>query len=250
MTSYGAIDAVKAAVQGRVERRHDQARDHGDHAGDGEGIRQVKHELEQIEHHAVGGHIRHCIQQVAQRHPQQLVIFCDSGERLQRVAALICLGTQGAFVFLGAERHGPCGQDAEQCGDDAECRPARLTFGARTSEHETESGHDRYHDNGAAVIANRTGERTERSIYAAFVRVGGDGGNHAPVGDVTHRIEHVEDDEHHDKQHDEPGLVHVDQPEQTGVDHDEQHGGDQAADELPRAEPAEAGVGVVHQVTQ
>ena len=82
------------------------------------------------------------------------------------------------------------------------------------------------------------------------MRVGGQCRDHTPVGDVAQGVEHVEHDEADDKQYDEPGGVHIDQAEHAGVDHYEQQGGDQAAKELPRAETAPFGGGVVHDVAQ
>ncbi len=75
-------------------------------------------------------------------------------------------------------------------------------------------------------------------------------GDHAPVGDVAQRVEHVEHDEGDDEQHDEQRGVDVYQTEQAGVDQHEQQGGDGAADELPRLEAAPLGVGVVDDVAQ
>lgn len=46
-----------------------------------------------------------------------------------------------------------------------------------------------------------------------------------------------------------PG-VHVHEAEQAGEHHDQQDAGHDAADELPRAEPAPAGVRVVHEVAE
>ena len=80
--------------------------------------------------------------------------------------------------------------------------------------------------------------------------VGGQCRNHAPVGDVTQGVEHVEHDEGDDEQHDEQRGVDIHQTEHAAEDDGEQHGRDGTADELPRTEASPLGGGVVDDVAQ
>ena len=117
-------------------------------------------------------------------------------------------------------------------------------------EHVAEEGDDRDDDDGQTVIADGAAEGAERGVGGTFVRIVGQRRNHAPEGDVAQGVKHVEHDEGDDEQHDEQRGVDVHQAEQAGVDQHEQHGGDGAADELPRLEAAPLGVGVVDDVAQ
>ena len=129
-----------------------------------------------------------------------------------------------------------------------EVHPAWLALGA--GERPGEVADDRDDDDGDAVVADRAGEGAKGGVGGTFVGVGGQRRDHAPVGDVTQGVEHVKHDERDDEQHDEQRGVHVDQSEHAGEDEHDQHGGDQSADELPRAETAPLGGGVIHEVAQ
>ena len=82
------------------------------------------------------------------------------------------------------------------------------------------------------------------------MRIAGECRNHAPIGDVARRVEHVEQNERDNEQRDEPGGVHVDESKQAGEHHHEQHGGHNASDELPDAETAPLGARVVDDIAQ
>ena len=244
------VTARDAPVQDRIQRGHDDARDDGDDTDDGVGGGVVQDELEQVHEHAGGGHVGDGVQQVGQGDPQQLVVLGDRLERGQRTAVLLGLGAQRAGAFLGAERHGAYGEHAEDGHDDGEAGPAALAFLMLAGEHVAEEGDDRDDDDGQTVIADGAAEGAERGVGGTFVRIVGQRRNHAPEGDVAQGVEHVEHDEGDDEQHDEQRGVDVHQAEQAGVDQHEQHGGDGAADELPRLEAAPLGVGVVDDVAQ
>ena len=221
-----------------------------DDAGHGVGGLVVEHELEQEEEYAGGGHVGDGVQQVGQGDPQELVVLEQGLECLERVAVLLGLGAQCVGAFLGAERDGPCGQDAEESDDDAEGGPAGLSFALGTGERPSEVADDRDDHDGDAVVADGAGEGAEGGVGGALVGVGGQRRDHAPVGDVTQGVEHVEHDEGDDEQHDEQRGVDVHQAEHAAEDHGEQDGGDQAAEELPWAEASPLGVGVVDEVAQ
>ena len=242
--------ARDAAVEHRVEGRGAQSGDDRDDAGDGEAVRSSEHVLELIKEHAGGGDVGHGVQQVAEGYPQELVVLGDGLERLDGVAVGLGLGAQPALVLSGAERDAPRGQEAEHGDDDGERRPAGAALLPLAGELPGEPADDGHDDDGDAVVADGSGERAERGVRAALVRVGGDRGDHAPVGDVAQRVDHVEQDEHDDEQDHEHAGVHVHEAEQAGEHHDQQDAGHDAADELPRAEPAPAGVRVVHEVAE
>ena len=117
-------------------------------------------------------------------------------------------------------------------------------------EHVAEVGDNRDDDDSDAVVADGTGERSQRGVGGTLMRVGGQRRNHAPVGDVTQGVEHVEHDEGDDEQHDEQRGVDVHQAEHAAEDDGEQHGRDSTADELPGTEASPLGVGVVDEVAQ
>ena len=82
------------------------------------------------------------------------------------------------------------------------------------------------------------------------MRFGRQGGDHSPVGDVADRVKDVEQDEDDDENDDENGFVDVYEAEQPGEDREHEDRRDDAADHLPRAEAAEARVGVVDEVSE
>ena len=244
------VAAWDVLVQNRVQRSHDEAGHQCDDAGRREGSLVVEHELEQEEEHASGGHVGDGVQQVGQGDPQQLVVLEQCLECLERVAVLLGLGTQGAGAFLSAEGNGPGSDDAEQHNDDAECGPAALALSLLTGEHVAEVGDNPHDDDSDAVVADGTGERSQRGVGGTLMGVGGQRRNHAPVGDVTQGVEHVEHDESDDEQHDEQRGVDIHQTEHAAEDDGEQHGRDSTADELPRTEASPLGGGVVDDVAQ
>ena len=244
------VAARNALVQNRVQRSHNDARDDGDDADDGIGCRVVQNELEQIHEHAGGGHVGDGVQQVGQGHPQQLVVLCESLERGERAAVVLGLGAQGAGAFLGAERDGAHGEDAENSHDDGEAGPAALALLMLAGEDVAEVSDDRNDHDGQAVVADGAAEGTEGGVGGALMGVGGQRRDHAPIGYVAQGVEHVEHDEGDDEQHDEQRGVDVHQAEQAGVDQHEQNGGNGAADELPRLEAPPFGIGVVDDVAQ
>ena len=117
-------------------------------------------------------------------------------------------------------------------------------------EHVAEVGDNRDDDDSDAVVADGTGERSQRGVGGTLMGVGGQRRNHAPVGDVTQGVEHVEHDEGDDEQHDEQRGVDIHQTEHAAEDDGEQHGRDSTADELPRTEASPLGGGVVDDVAQ
>ena len=239
-----------ALVQNRVQRRHDDAGDDRDNADDGVGGGVVQDELEHVHEHAGGGHVGDGVQQVGQGHPQQLVVLCESLERGERAAVVLGLGAQGAGAFLGAERDGAHGEDAENSHDDGEAGPATLAFLVLAGEDVAEVSDDRNDHDGQAVVADGAAEGTEGGVGGALMGVGGQRRDHAPIGDVAQGVEHVEHDEGDDEQHDEQRGVDVHQAEQAGVDQHEQNGGNGAADELPWLETTPLGLGVIDDVAQ
>ena len=207
-----------ALVQNRVQRRHDDAGDDRDNADDGVGGGVVQDELEHVHEHAGGGHVGDGVQQVGQGDPQQLVVLGESLERGEWTTVIFGLGAQGAGAFLGAERDGAHGEDAENSHDDGEAGPATLAFLVLAGEDIAEVGDDRDDDDSQTVVTDGAAEGAESSVSGALVGVGGQRRNHAPVGNVTQGIEHVKHDERDDEQHDEQCGVDVYQTEQTGID--------------------------------
>ncbi len=175
------VAARNALVEDRVCRSHDQTSDDRDDAHDGVCVGIVEDVLEQVHEHAGGGHVGDGIQQVAQGDPQQLVVLGKGLERGERAAVLLGVGTQRAGAFLGAERHGAYGQDAENGHDDGEAGPTTLAFRPVTGEHEAEVGDDRDDDDGQAVVADGTAERAECGIGGTLMGVVRQRRDHAPV---------------------------------------------------------------------
>lgn len=244
------VAARNALVQNRVQRRHDDAGDDRDNADDGVGGGVVQDELEHVHEHAGGGHVGDGVQQVGQGDPQQLVVLGESLERGEWTTVIFGLGAQGAGAFLGAERDGAHGEDAENSHDDGEAGPATLAFLVLAGEDVAEVSDDRNDHDGQAVVADGAAEGTEGGVGGALMGVGGQRRDHAPIGDVAQGVEHVEHDEGDDEQHDEQRGVDVHQAEQAGVDQHEQNGGNGAADELPWLETTPLGLGVIDDVAQ
>ena len=171
----------------------------------------------------------------------------QGAERFNRGTVLLGLGAQRALFFLDTEHYTQSRESAEQGHDDDERGPTILVLLAGI---EAEEGDDGHHGDSQTVVPERSGEGAGCGVDAALMGVGRDGGDHSPVGDIAQGVEHIEHHEHHHEQDDEQRGVDVDQAEQASVDHDDQHGGHQTADELPRAESPEFGGGVIHQVAQ
>ena len=219
-TAEVEVAARHAAVDRRVQGRHNQADNEGDDADEGVVVGKAQHELEEVDHEARGRNIRDRVEDVGQGDPQELVVASDGLEGLQGVG-LVARIAQDAFFLTGAEGDGQAGDDAEDRDDRAKAGPAFLALRASSGEAAEEGDHG--DDNrGDAVVADRTGEGTQGGVDASLLRGGGQGGNHAPVGDVAQRVEDVEHHENDDEDDDENALVDVDQAKESGEDREEQ----------------------------
>ena len=180
----------------------------------------MQHELEEVDHEARGRNVGDGVQDVGQGHPQQLVVATDRLERLEG-AGLVSRIAQDAFLLAGTECDGEAGDDTEDSNDRAKTAPALLALrpGAGHAAEECDHGD---HNGGDTVVADRAGEGTQGGVDASLFRGGGQGGDHAPVGDVAQRVQDVEHHEDDDEDDDENTLVDVDQAKKSGEDREEQ----------------------------
>ena len=202
-----------------------------------------------VQKEAGGCHVCNGEEQVAQRNPQELIVLADSLESLQRVTALLRVGTQVAVLLCGTESHSQCGHNTQDADDSAEGSPTSLRVGLCTS-HTAEEAQDGDHGGGHAVVANRTGEGSQRGEDTALTRGRRKRRNHAPVGDVTQGVENIQKDEDDDEDDDKQGLVGVHQTKETGENRKKENRRSDTTDNLPGVETTPAGFRVINEVTQ
>ena len=179
-----------------------------------------------------------------------MIVLRQRREGLKRAAVILSLGAQRTLAFPGAERAGHGRNDGKHGDNERKGGPAALVLFVSAGEQHAEIGDHGYHDDRQPVKAEGGSERAEGSVQCPLLRIFGQCGNHAPERDVTQGIEHVKDDEHRNEQNDKPCLIHVDETEQSGEHHEQKDRADEASNKLPRAKPADSGVGVIDKVAE
>ena len=147
----------------------------------------------------------------------------------------------GGGFFLDAHAHEPREEDKERRDDQREILEAHDLAGVpfHAAEHLAQHRDDRHRrdcDDRAADA--RAGARQRGQILALLAALR-EGGDHAPVGDVHHRVGHAPENVEHCGVGRQPRAVEL---RRRGEHEIEDHGVRHRADQQPRAELAPAGL--------